>query len=286
MQCGGMNYQLSLWLLLAIGVQPVLAQQESGRQPDRRLVYKKTDRGNLSLDIFQPKDWHVSDRRPCVVFFFGGGWVGGTTQQFYPQARHLADRGWVAISAQYRTRKSHGTDPYMCVEDGRDAIRWVRSHATELGVDATKVIAAGGSAGGHVAACTSFRPDQSSDANRNENAVSHVPEALILFNPVIDTSPNGFGNKTLGDRWRIISPVHNVSKATPPSVVFHGIADTTVPIDQVRAYAKNVKKLGGRCELVEYPDEKHAFFNYGRPSYGDTLVKMDVFLDSLWSTDE
>ena len=60
----------------------------------------------------------------------------------------------MAISAEYRTKKSHGTDPFACVEDGKSAIRWVRENAAQLGIDPTKVIAGGGSAGGHVAACT------------------------------------------------------------------------------------------------------------------------------------
>ena len=75
----------------------------------------------------------------AIVFFFGGGWVGGTPKQFFPHCTYLASRGMVAISAEYRVKDRHGVTPLECVLDGKSAVRWVRAHASELGIDPTLI---------------------------------------------------------------------------------------------------------------------------------------------------
>ncbi len=248
--------------------------------PNRQVVYKEPKGGDLRLHIFEPDGWRASDRRPAIVFFFGGGWVGGHPRQFYPHCRHLADLGMVAISAEYRTAKSHGTSPFACVEDGKSALRYLRQHAGELGVDPGRVAAAGGSAGGHVAACTGTV----SGFETGDRAISSAPQAMVLFNPVCDTSPEGYGAARLGGRWREISPRHHISDKTPPACIFHGSADTAVPHENAAGFRAAMTDAGRRCELHTYRGAKHGFFNHGRGgnrAYLDTLAKMDTFLASL-----
>jgi hypothetical protein len=69
------------------------------------------------------------------VFFFGGGWVGGSPKQMYQQAKVMAEQGMVAFSADYRVASRNKTTPFECVKDGKSAIRWLREHAAELGID-------------------------------------------------------------------------------------------------------------------------------------------------------
>ena len=90
---------------------------------DRIVVYKKTEQGELRLHIFNPVGFSSSDSRPVIVFFFGGGWVNGNPEQFFPHSEYLASRGLVAISAEYRVENNHGTSPIECVKDGKSAIR-------------------------------------------------------------------------------------------------------------------------------------------------------------------
>ena len=122
------------------------------------LVYKKAGDRELRLHIEKPADWKATDQRPAIVFFFGGGWVGGSPEQFRPQSEYLATRGMVGIRVEYRTiAKGDKGPPLVCCADAKSAMRYVRSHAAELGVDPARIAAAGGSAGGHLAAFTATR---------------------------------------------------------------------------------------------------------------------------------
>jgi len=121
-----------VWTPEAIG-------QGAFRFSDKALAYKTVDKKGelteLNLQVFLPEGHQPSDRRPAIVFFHGGGWYGGTPDHMYPQCRYLALRGMVAISVEYRTIKAFGTTPQECVKDGKSAMRWVRTHAAELGID-------------------------------------------------------------------------------------------------------------------------------------------------------
>jgi acetyl esterase/lipase len=250
------------------------------------LVYKnaETAKGEpveLKLHVFKPKGWSAEDQRPVIVFFFGGGWVSGTPEQFYAHSRELAGLGMVAISAEYRVRSKHGTTPLACVEDGKSAIRFVRANAEKLGIDPARIVAAGGSAGGHVAACTGIL--EGFDAKDEDASISSVPNIMILFNPVIDTSPKkGYGaSRVPGDDPLILSPLHRAHAKQPPSMIFHGDADTVVKIGSIRAFDKRCKTLGVVCELIEYEEASHGFFNHadfrkpkpGAPDYYASTMK-------------
>lgn len=244
----------------------------------KTVVYKKVGDVELHLHIFNPKGHTVENPKPAIVFFFGGGWNGGTPMQFEPHARYLAERGMVAATAEYRVRSRNGTTPYECVKDGKSAVRYLRENAKVLGIVPDKIAAGGGSAGGHVAATTGTIEKFNEETDHLR--VSAVPNAMVLFNPVIDTGPKGFGGKDRTD----ISPNHHVTEDVPPTMIFHGEKDTTVPLAHVESFTKKMKAAGRVCELHIYPDMKHGFFNKGRNSdvpYNDTVKKMDAFLVGL-----
>jgi len=189
----------------------------------------------------------------------------------------------VAIAAEYRIRSKHGTTPFECVADGKSAIRYVRAHAKELGVDPSKIIASGGSAGGHVAACTAIIRDFDEEAE--DKAISSKPNVLVLFNPVIDTTERGYGAEKLKGQTETLSPVHHVLSGLPPTIIFHGTADTTVPFENVERFCRKMHEVGNRCELVPFEGMKHGFFNYTREedhaSYNITIQHAEQFLRSL-----
>ena len=96
------------------------------------LVYKQAGERELKLFIEKPADWKASDKRPAIVFFFGGGWVGGTPEQFRKQSEYFATRGLVGVRVEYRTiPKGDAGPPTVCCADAKSALRYVRSHAAE-----------------------------------------------------------------------------------------------------------------------------------------------------------
>ena len=249
-------------------------------EPDKSLVYKKTDGKDLHLHVFLPKNWRKSDKRPGAVFFFGGGWVGGSPRQFYPQCHLLAQRGMVAISAEYRTKKSHGTDPRKCVEDGKSAARWIHEHASELGIDMDRFAIGGGSAGGHVAAATHFC--EGFDAEGEDKAIPTTADALLLYNPVLDNGPGEYGHDRVKDYWKEISPAHNIegAKTVPPTLYMLGTKDKLIKVETAKRFQKAVQDAGGRMDLKLHQDAPHGFFN--RPPHLEkTHKELTGFLADL-----
>lgn len=251
----------------------------------KQRTYKSIGDTKLDLYIFSPDS---PTNAPAIVFFFGGGWQNGTPQQFELQCRELAKRGMVAITADYRVASRHGVKPTACVADARSAVRWIREHAEELGIDPSKIAAAGGSAGGHIAACSALI-DQFDESSEDKN-ISATPNALVLFNPALVLAPidgfdaSGFGTRVPEDRLGTqpinISPAHHVIREAPPTIIFHGKQDTTVPFDSAVAFSKIMTQLGNRCELKAYDGQKHGFFNNDRFKQ-ETLDQTDAFLVSL-----
>tara|TARA_B110000285_G_scaffold58172_1_gene66552 strand:+ start:3426 stop:4310 length:885 start_codon:yes stop_codon:yes gene_type:complete len=263
-----MKHIISIFLLSLLGATVAVAGEQI--RPGQTITYKTLESSELKLHVFNPPGHVPSDQSPVIVFFFGGGWAGGTPRQFYQQARDFAELGFVAISAEYRTKRTHKTTPFECVEDGKSAIRWVRQHANELGIDPNRIISAGGSAGGHVAACTGVI--EGHEAEGEDLSVSSMPNLLILYNPVIDTTEAGYGlNAVTEARKTELSPCHHVRAGLPPTLIFHGTADSEVPFENVERFTALMTEAGNDCSLVAFEGKRHGFFNgsFFRPKSSD-----------------
>lgn len=248
-------------------------------------IYKKASGDSLRLYRIDPAEHDPeSDSAPAVVFFFGGGWNGGSPTQFEPHARYLAGRGMVVFLADYRVKSRQGTTPRECVADGKSAIRWVRRNAGRFGVDPDAILAGGGSAGGHVAAATGMC--EGFDEPGEDLSISSRPAALLLFNPVYHNGPEGYGHSRVKEWFPAISPAHNITKEDPPTIVFLGTKDKLIPVSQAEEFRKQQEKLGIQAELHLYEGEPHGFFNLKRgrekpQAFRDTILKTDAFLASL-----
>jgi acetyl esterase/lipase len=252
-------------------------------KPTRVVPFKTVGDVTLNLHVFEPAGHKPTDKRPAIVFFFGGGWVSGSPSQFYPQAQRLADLGLVAMCAEYRINSKHNTTAIECVKDGKSAIRFVRSHATGLGVDPQRIAAGGGSAGGHVAAATATITAFNEDGENT--SVSAVPDALVLFNAVYDNGPvGGWGFGRVREYWQKISPAHNIHAGMPPTIAFLGDSDPLIPVATAKRFQKAMTDAGVRSELKIYEGAAHGFFNNTKHDgrfYRETLAAAEQFLQSL-----
>jgi acetyl esterase/lipase len=235
----------------------------------------------LGGHIFAPNPVDFPGPRPAIIFFHGGGWVEGDALRFYDQARHLADQGMVAISADYRIGQADGTDPRTALSDAISAMRYVRAHAAAFDIDPARIAAGGGSAGGQLAAAlvTSNGFEDPAD----DPSVSYRPAALVLFNPVVDNGPDGFGYGRVSGYWQAFSPIHNVRPGHAPTIIMLGTRDTLIPVATGQTYCDKVREAGSACRLELYEGQPHAFFSRTRSKlyYGKTLAAMDAFLSEL-----
>ena len=247
-----------------------------------RIVYKTIGETPLMMKIYKPEVAHRPGLGPALVFFFGGGWSQGDIDQFKEQSRFLATRGLLTVCAQYRVRNRHGTTPFDALMDAKSAIRWLRQNARVWHIDPGKIIAGGGSAGGHLAVSTAFIAgiDNPSD----DLAISCRPDALVLFNPVVDTTELAFCKEIIGERRREISPLHYVSSNGPPTIIFHGAKDKIVPIKDIERFQTKMMDVGNRCHIHQFKDMDHGFFNFGRHEnrpFDETMRATESFLFSL-----
>ena len=279
-----MKHSLILTIFLLFPVRSFSATQLIDTQI---IAYKEiAPNESLILKRYGPSGQNKADALPCALFIFGGGWSGGDISLFADQATHLAKRGIVAICAQYRTRKSHNVPPNVCLMDAKSAVRYVRANAEELGIDPNRLAVGGGSAGGHLAAATTFCEGFNEPGDKNKS-VSTQANALLLFNPVIDNGPNGYGHDRVEEFWEAFSPLHNIAAPVPPTLFLLGDSDKLIPVNTAHAFKKAIEANGGRCELNIYEQAEHGFFNAGRTSgngvayYDQCIEAMDNFLVGL-----
>ena len=267
-----LRFAISTLLILGL-LQLNYSQNKIQQIKPEKLLYKKTNQGELNLFLYKPSEFDIKKKYSCIVFFHGGGWNNGTPEQFQRQSRYFASRGMVAISVEYRIRNVHGTSPIQAMEDAKSAIRFIRLNAKLLSIDSNKIAAAGGSAGGHLAAVAGNI--DLFDNNNEDLTISSKPNLLILYNPVLH-----FGRK-----WGWInnpsnaSPYDNISKGSPPTIILTGTKDKIVPVELIENYKKRMEAVGSRCDVIFYQDAEHAFFNLGQ-DFINTLYESDIFLKS------
>jgi acetyl esterase/lipase len=245
-------------------------------KPDRIVTYHEVDGRELKLHVFHPKGFTASGKYPAFVAIHGGGWKNGNPQRFYPYAGAMAEKGHVGISVEYRLVSQKGVSVFDCVKDGRAAVRYIRAHAGELGIDPRRIAVAGGSAGAHVAAGTALFDGV--DHPGTDAAMSCRPDALVLFFPVIDTSEKGYGCKLIGDEWRTISPVGQVKPHAPSTLVFHGDADKVTPYAGAVLFQKRMLDAGNVCELVTHPGGNHGYIHTDIALFDDVIRRTAEFL--------
>jgi arylsulfatase A-like enzyme/dienelactone hydrolase len=266
----------------ALALPSTVSQRWSGLEPTRLVTYKQLPERTLALHIFQPTAWKPTDRRPCLLAIHGGGWGGGEPRRAYPYAYDFAARGMVGISLQYRLTNPKtypGTSIHDCIRDARSAVRYVRAHAADLGIDPQRIVVFGMSAGGHLALTTALLDTLNEPGD--DLRISARPDALLLTFPVVDTTATGLKppGKELTDADReAISPVHQLRPKMPPTIIFNGEADTLTPLDRAVALQQRMVEMGSTCEIVAWPGGKHGHTNVDAAAYEQLLQRGWDFL--------
>jgi len=246
---------------------PVLAQDARPTIPDSVSLEANIPYGEYKetvLDVYQPKA-ASSQKRPGVIVIHGGGWVGGTKDDYGVRVcSRYVEKGFVCASVEYRLAKV-ATAP-AAVTDVLNAARWFDKNANKYRVDTRRIVVTGGSAGGHLSLMVGMTPgsaklgprakveavvnfygitdvaDQLSGPHRQDYAVTWVPEQQ--------------GRLDLAAR---VSPMTYVRKGLPPILTIHGDADETVPYEHGVKLTKALRDAGGDAELVNVPQGKHGF---------------------------
>jgi len=221
-------------------------------------IYRDGTSQPMRLHVFKPTRWQAGDRRPAMLFFFGGGWSRGTPEKSAGWAKYAASLGMVGIAPDYRTRERFGTSPLESVADGRAALRWVQDHVGELGINPAKIVTGGSSAGGHVALWTAI--ERSPPGSDPKEAPTAKPAAVILFSAVSDTSVlSGYTPHRFGTNAVALSPINQLDVEMPPMLMFHGDSDPTVPYQQALALHARLVATSNVCELITVPGGNHGF---------------------------
>ena len=283
-KCWSGTFWLGYFLLLAVSASSQDTLQLSQRiLPDSQVeIYKRVGQSELRVSIVYPPDRKPGQTYPALVLFFGGGWIRGRVTQFEKACSYFSKRGMITITVDYRVSSRQKTTPFEAAQDGRSAMRWVRKNAVRLGVKSDRIVAGGGSAGGHLALATAFL-DHINEPGE-DTFVSSKPSALVLFNPVTKTTEGGYGYDRLGDRGKFLSPVEYVRPGAPPAIIFHGEADTTVPIQNAEEFCQRMTDAGNICELHRFPGKKHGFANDvpgNEAVYNEVMDLTDRFLTRL-----
>jgi acetyl esterase/lipase len=239
----------------------------------------------LLLDLYLPQQTTGGTGSPAVVHFHGGGWRTGNRSSLGPgvdQAslspiEQLVDAGFVVVSADYRL-SSVATFPAQLL-DAKAAVRWLRSHADDYGVDPRRIYAWGDSAGGHLASLIGLTAgaDEFQDAgNATDDSVSAVaawypPTDLLRMGAqarpdAVATADDPGSREALligaqpadaPDKAAKASPITYVGRHAPPFFLVHGSLDRFVPVAQSITLANALKDAGAEVELLLIDEADH-----------------------------
>lgn len=260
----------------------------------RDITYLRRGERALQLDLYLPAK-RTGTAVPGVVFVHGGGWRTGVRANFAPMAIRMAERGYAAATISYRL--SPEARYPAAIHDVKAALRWMRAHAGEYGIDPARIAVAGGSAGGQIASlvgvtsgmahfdpdATAGAPPSGAQAIVNIDGLSDfTSEAARKFedDPARQPSSAGawFGGRYAEKAalWREASPTFYVNARTPP-ILFIGSAQARFAVGREEMIAK-MDAVGVPSRVVLLPETPHSFWLFN-PWLEPTVEATVRFLD-------
>jgi acetyl esterase/lipase len=231
------------------------------------------------LDLYLPADRPKTVMSPAVVIIHGGGWSGGdkSSSREFNIGTTLAKAGYICASVEY-LKEGAGRWPTN-IYDCKNAVRFLRANADRYQVDVDHIGVIGGSAGGHLALMVAYTPGMKGlTPEAPYPGVSDRVQACVDMYGVTDlmtrqaTDPDGTPNGKLReaglfsdkrgespDKWKLASPVCHVSRTCPPTLILHGLADTTVDREQSVELDRKLSEQGVEHRLILIPGVGHTF---------------------------
>lgn len=262
---------LVLMALRSFGAENSPADSRPGFPADIRMeasVAYLPESRKEKADLYFPKETPKGRKLPAVVIIHGGGWSGGKRDA----AREinigstLARNGYIGMSIDYKLSYNKQAVWPTNLWDCKIAVRWLRVNAGKLGVDPDRIGVIGGSAGGHLSAMMALTmPEDGLDPTEPYGNVSCAVKCGIdLYGPADLATYHDVGmlGKTFAEApelYRKASPVTYIRSNSPPILILHGTADTTVKVRQSEIFAAKLKEAGVTHELVVIPDAPHTF---------------------------
>ena len=262
-------------------------------QAQKNITYAETANGPQRLDLYLPAN--AQKPVPLIIWIHGGGWKNGSKENCLPVRLGFTGRGYAVASINYRLT---GEAPFPAqIEDCKAAVRWLRAHAKEYGLDANHFGVWGSSAGGHLVALLGTSGDVAGfDTGENPEVSSRVQAVCDYYGPSDFTtmgSVPGFEIHARADSpesallggtaaekpetAKAASPISHVTPDDPPFLIVHGDADRTVPLDQSRRMDAALRAAGVKTELIILPGSGHGGPAFASP---DVANKVAAFFDS------
>jgi acetyl esterase/lipase len=229
-------------------------------------------------DIHVAKAASSAARRTAVLLIHGGGWSAGGRGEFRDMARRLALQGAVAIAIDYRL-VPHARWPEQA-RDVESAVWWVRENADALWIDRDRIVAVGGSAGGHLAAwlATTNRINQRGTSSRVNRIVSLWGPWDLGAPRLRDDAKNMVAALMAGQAPRDASPLFMVDAQSAPALLIHGTRDTLVPPDQSSRACDALRAAQVRCELMLLEGEAHGFTSGNSEQPAEVVKRIQDFI--------
>ena len=266
----------TITLCLVLGAFSCLTNSaRSDDVPEGKIYsYKEEDGVTREMEIHFPKDHDAATESvPGIIMFHGGGWGGGKRDQFRYLCHYFAKRGLVAATVSYRLAtkadNGEGSRKRVCITDAKSAIRWYKQNAEKLGIDVHRIIAGGGSAGGHVSLLATTNPELNDPHDNREHDTSVV--AYLLFNPAL-----GMADAKDSE----VDFLQHIRPDFPPAIVFFGSEDEKWLKGWNAAYTKMQSLDIRSVELWIAEAQEHSFFNK-QPWQDMTIRASDGFLKAL-----
>ena len=249
---------------MAFAAQSSNTPSTSGIKVEKDVVVGRGGDTDLHCDIYHPPAG--TEKRMALVHFHGGGYARGSKETLAGQVTPITARGYVSITAQYRLSGAAKWPSQF--EDAKTQTRWVRAHASSLGIDPKHIAIVGHSAGGHLALYTASDPDTQLAA-----CVAFYPQTDVHSN-VGALLPAGTDEATINNA----SPVAHIKTGYPPTVIFHGLSDVTIPPENSQHLLQVLREAKVPSELHTFDGVPHEFDQH--PEFAEACaVLTDFFLE-------